>query len=174
VVPFGSIDDLLAALVDERPGDVVTGLAHSLQCAWLLRQERPDDVELQLAGLVHDVASCIEPRPPGCHAAVGAELVRPLLGSRVAALVAGHVAAKRWLVAHDRGYREQLSDNSRATLARQGDALDDAARAAFEASADWHDCVVLRRADDAAKVPGRVVPSLATWRDIAARHARRS
>jgi len=173
-MPFGLIDDLFAALVDERPGDVVTALEHSLQCAWLLKQERPDDEELQLAGLVHDVASCLEPRPPGCHAAVGAELVRPLLGSRVAALVAGHVAAKRWLVMHDRGYRERLSDNSRATLAQQGDALDDGARAAFEALPDWQDCVVLRRADDAAKIPGRVVPPLATWREVAERHARRS
>ena len=38
-MPFSSIDDLFAALVDERPGDVVTALEHSLQCAWLLKQQ---------------------------------------------------------------------------------------------------------------------------------------
>jgi predicted HD phosphohydrolase len=171
MTPFASIDELFAALADERPGDVVTALAHALQCAWLLQQLRPNDEELQLAGLVHDVASSIEPRPPGCHAAAGAELVRPLLGSRIAALVAGHVAAKRWLVSTDPGYRDRLSDNSRETLVGQGDELSDSERAAFESSPHAEACVLLRRADDNAKRPGRIVPPLQAWRALAERHA---
>src|SRR5262249_28439113 len=173
VTPFVSTDELFAAVIDERPGDVVTALAHALQCAWLLEQARPRDRELHLAGLVHDVASSLEPPPPGCHAAAGAALVRPLLGDRVAALVAGHVAAKRWLVTRDPAYRGHLSENSRATLARQGEAFTSAQRAAFESSPDFADCILLRRADDDAKVPGRAVPSLDSWRAIAEAHRRR-
>src|SRR5262249_36682122 len=117
MTPFATVDELFAVLTDERPGDVVTALAHALQCAWLLQRERPDEQALQLAGLSRAVASSLEPPPPGCHAVNSAELVRPRLGDRVAALVAGHVAAKRWLVTCDPQYRRRLSDNSRATLA---------------------------------------------------------
>ena len=164
--PFRTVDALLAALADERPGDVVTALAHALQCAWLLQHQRPSDGEVQLAGLVHDVASSLEPRPRGCHAAAGAELVRPLLGARVAAMVANHVAAKRWLVTCDASYRDRLSANSRATLALQGEILTPAEREAFEASPCAGASILLRRADDDAKQPGRIVPGLESWRAL--------
>jgi predicted HD phosphohydrolase len=171
---FTSLDELFAALADERPGDVVTALAHALQCAWLLKQQRPDDEELQLAGLVHDVASSLEPPPSGCHAAAGADLVRPLFGDRVAALVAGHVTAKRWLVTCDPEYRSRLSDESKLTLSRQGEELSASERATFEATAHAADCVLLRRADDEAKQPGRVVPPLESWRPVAERALEKS
>jgi predicted HD phosphohydrolase len=173
VAPFITVDELFEALADERPGDVVTALGHALQCAWLLKLERPDDEELQLAGLVHDVASSIEPRPPGCHAAVGAELVRPLLGERISALVAGHVAAKRWLVTCDPSYRNRLSSGSRLTLAQQGQEFSAAERAAFEKTDYAADCILLRRADDDAKQPERLVPELDYWRSLAERIANR-
>jgi predicted HD phosphohydrolase len=171
VTPFATIDALFAVLADERPGDVVTALAHALQCAWLLQRERPEDEELQLAGLVHDVASSLEPRPPGCHGAAGAALVRPLFGERVAALVANHVPAKRWLVTCDTTYRSRLSENSRATLALQGEQMSAEERQAFEASPHAADAIVLRRADDDAKQPGRIVPGLASWESVAKRLA---
>jgi predicted HD phosphohydrolase len=173
MTPFATVDELFAVLDDERPGDVVTALAHALQCASILQRQRPADEELQLAGLVHDVASSLAPRPPGCHAQLGAELVRPLLGERVAALVGAHVAAKRWLVACEPHYRAHLSENSKATLARQGEAFSAEERAAFERLPHAADCVLLRRADDQAKRPGVAVPSLAAWRSLAQAHARK-
>ena len=173
MAPFATLDELFAVLADERPGDVVTARAHALQCAWLLKQQRPFDVELQLAGLVHDVASSLEPRPPGCHAAAGAALVRPLLGPRIAALVAQHVAAKRWLVTHDPSYRARLSENSRRTLAREGEELSASEREVFEASPEAADSVLLRRADDDAKRPGCIVPPLEFWRAVAEEYTSR-
>ena len=50
------------------------------------------------------------------------------------------------------------------TLAIQGGDLDHDERVAFEAMPDFDVCVTLRRADDAAKVPGRVVRDLDAWR----------
>jgi gamma-butyrobetaine dioxygenase len=82
------------------------------------------------------------------------------------------VAAKRWLVTCDPAYRDRLSDNSRATLARQGERLTPSERAAFEASPHAADCAELRRADDDAKQPDRRVPSLEFWRGLAAAQAR--
>ena len=46
---------------DEERVDV---LAHSLQCAALLAERHPDDRELQLAGLVHDVGWILSPDGP--------------------------------------------------------------------------------------------------------------
>jgi predicted HD phosphohydrolase len=162
--PLASLDELCAVLSDERGGDVVTALAHGLQCAWLLAERSPKDGELQIAGLVHDVASSVVPRPVGDHAAIGAELVRPLLGDRVADLVSGHVLAKRYLVTVDPDYRQMLSAGSTWTLALQGDAMSDAERISFESSPLAEDWVRLRHADEEAKVPGREVPVLEHWR----------
>jgi predicted HD phosphohydrolase len=163
--PFASLDELLIALDDERAGDdVVTGLEHHIQCAALLAAEVPSDLELQVAGLVHDVASSLDPRPAGDHAAVGAELVRGLLGDRVADLVGGHVIAKRYLVTVDPTYRDGLSENSTMTLALQGDAMTDVERTAFEHATLRDDWVRLRLADDRAKVVGAAAPGLDHWR----------
>src|SRR5215468_5437286 len=111
-------DELLAFLAsldgvfDAPPpdGDPVDLLAHGLQCADVLRRQRPGDIGLQLAGLVHDIGHGV----PG-HARVGAEFVRPLLGDRVATLVALHVEAKRYLATTERAY--DLSEASRTSLA---------------------------------------------------------
>ena len=64
--PFRTVDELLHVLDDPVVGDdIVAALAHHLQCAALLAQAAPGDVELQVAGLVHDVASSMDPRARG-------------------------------------------------------------------------------------------------------------
>ena len=170
--PFRDVDELLAALAagaavnDEPDLDV---LSHSLQCGHLLRTERPDDRELAIAGLVHDVWDAVSPGQHDDHDTLGAALVEPLLGPRVARLVAGHVTAKRYLVTTEPGYQPGLSGRSTATLTRQGGALDDAQVARLTASPDFDALVTLRRADERAKVPGALVPGLDAWRDLLSR-----
>lgn len=149
----------------------LTELDHALQCAAELERRRPDDVELQLAGLVHDIARSTGPAAD--HGRRGAAAVRPVLGERVAALVEAHIPAKRYLIATDPSYRAALSPVATETLAAQGGAFSAAEVAAFEALPYWREAVELRRADEAAKVPGRVVPGLGHWimalRDFSAR-----
>jgi len=145
-------------------GEGLDLLAHSLQCAENLAVASPDDDELQVAGLVHDLGTILEPGRPATHARTGGEAVRDLLGPRVADLVARHDVAKRYLVTTDPAYADELSAQSVATLAIQGGVLESAEVAAFEAAADFDACVTLRRADDAAKVPGRAVRGLDDWR----------
>lgn len=175
---FGTLDELidflgsLAAVPScEAPG--LTELDHALQCAAELETRAPADDELQIAGLVHDVAHTLG--AIDAHGEIGADATRAILGERVATLVSAHVPAKRWLVTVEPGYRAQLSADSLRSLALQGGVLSPAEVSRFAAEPHWRDALVLRRADDAAKVPGRLVPGLARWieplRRVATRRA---
>jgi predicted HD phosphohydrolase len=155
--------DQLAGGEGVSDGEAVDLLTHMLQCAALLRESAPDDSELQVAGLVHDLGWQLT-RDPATHATAGGSAVARLLGDRVATLVAGHDQAKRYLVTTDRQYRARLSETSVLTLGFQGGDMDDTERRAFERGEHFAAMVALRRADDAAKVPGRVVPGLDAWR----------
>jgi predicted HD phosphohydrolase len=143
----------------EEPG--LSELDHSLQCAAELERLAPDDLELQVAGLVHDISHS------QCHISehdrVGADALRPILGERLGALVGLHVHAKRYLVATDAAYRGRLSRVSIHTLELQGGAMTPDEVKAFEASPFSDDAVRLRIADEAAKVAGKVVAGLEHW-----------
>jgi predicted HD phosphohydrolase len=163
-----SVDRLVEVLSggDDRavsPGGPVTQLDHALQTAALLAAECPDDRALAVAGLVHDIGHLLEGGTDETHAADAASAVRAVLGERVAGIVALHVEAKRYLVASDPGYGGILSDDSVASLVRQGGALEPADVASFDARPHARDAVILRRADDRAKVDGLVVAPLAVW-----------
>ncbi len=149
----------------------LTALDHGLQCAAVLRGEHPDGLELQVAGLVHDIGHRLQPGAPELHGVVGGRYVAGLLGDRVAALVELHVDAKRFLVKVEPSYRAHLSRGSAQTLIAQGEALSDAEVVEFAAKRHAADAVVLRRADERAKVPGRPVAPLEAWFEILERVA---
>ena len=81
-----------------------THLDHALQTAAVFRQDFPDDIELAVAGLVHDIGHLLPGVGDAEHAEAGAEAVREALGERVAAPVGLHVEAKRYLVARQDAY----------------------------------------------------------------------
>lgn len=154
--------DVITSMKDD-PGECegLTELDHGLQCAYQLTLVRPGDLELQVAGLVHDIGHRFGPDAE--HGRLGAEQVRHTLGDRVASLVEGHVQAKRYLVATDSSYRAVLSAVSTTSLHQQGGPLSPGQVTEFQSSQHWADAVLLRRCDEAAKVPGCVVPSVAHW-----------
>jgi len=175
--PFRDCDDLLTVLgtaATAAADEAVDLLAHSLQCAAILEHLAPTDLELQAAGLVHDLGTILVPGKPETHAATGATSVEDLLGARVGALVGLHDAAKRYLVTTDPRYRHRLSDRSRETLRLQGGLLDPIQRAKLEADPHLEAALTLRRADDAAKVPGIRTPGLEHWRPVLRAVAARS
>ncbi len=139
----------------------MSALDHGLQCAYELSRARPDDAGLQVAGLVHDIGHQFG--SDEAHGLLGAERVQRILGERVAGLVEAHVPAKRYLVAVDRSYRSTLSATSIETLELQGGPLSPEETHRFERSPHGPHALLLRQADDAAKVPGRDVPDLDHW-----------
>jgi len=164
-----NVDGLLGLLARGRnvfDEPAVDGLAHALQCGAILRAEHPEDAELAVAGLVHDIADIAYPNDHRAHETVGAELVEPLLGARVAHLVSAHVAAKRYLVATDPAYRDRLSPRSIETLAAQGGALAHDEQANLATDPDLDAILALRRADERAKDPQASPPPLASWRAV--------
>lgn len=139
----------------------ITELDHGLQCAAELKASQPDDVALQVAGLVHDAGhgrSHIRD-----HAWAGADALRVILGDRIAELVGLHIDAKRYLVTTDGAYRALLSPVSVETLALQGGDMSADEVARFEAWPHWRAALRLRHADEAAKTAGREVPGLEAW-----------
>jgi len=164
---FRSVDevfDALEASAAEGDDERVDLRSHQLQCAAILERVAPNDPELQVAGLLHDVGTVLAPGRPETHARTGADAVAGLLGARVAGLVAHHDQAKRYLVTIDPRYRHRLSPRSLETLRLQGGLLDPEERAALLDYPDLDACLTLRRADDAAKAPGARVPGLGYWR----------
>jgi predicted HD phosphohydrolase len=138
-------------------------LDHGLQCAHLLRCRHPDDVELQVAGLVHDIGQTLTGNDEAAHGEAAAHFVRPVLGSRVAALVRLHVPAKRYLVATQPDYTASLSRASLESLAAQGGPMGAAEAAAFAARPYAMDATELRRCDDNAKNVNAIVDPLEEW-----------
>lgn len=163
--------DLLASMASERAEatDGLSELDHGLQCASELARVRPADSELQLAGLVHDIGHRFGPDER--HGVLGAVAVRGLLGHRVAGLVEAHVPAKRYLVTTDAAYRSVLSSESTRTLGVQGGPFTPDDVALFLSTPYATDAVELRRADDAAKEPGRAVAPLEHWAPVLAARA---
>ena len=165
---FSTVDDLVAHLhhlagVGSDEGLSFSELDHGLQTASILARNQPDDLELQVAGLVHDIAHPWDGPGQPEHHRMGARAVEGLLGERVAFLIEAHVDAKRYLVATDAGYHDALSPGSVATLQAQGGPMTSEEVVAAETSPDWSAAVARRRADDGAKVVGADVADLDHW-----------
>ncbi len=151
-------------------GEPVDQLEHALQCAAIAREERGDDPEFVVACLLHDIARA--PAVAGIpydgprehHGEAAARWLVPRVGERVAWLAAQHVPAKRFLVATEQNYREQLSAVSQRTLVAQGGRMTEAELADFRHHPDWHQAVALRLIDDRGKIPGLEVPDIDSYR----------
>ena len=148
--------------------EYVTEAEHALQCADLAIDAGAPD-HLVVAALLHDIGHLLEggaatgataQDEDDRHQLAGARFLRRYFGPEVAAPVAHHVDAKRYLVTVDPTYAETLSPASVHSLALQGGAYPEDCLAAVEARPRWSDGVTLRRWDDAAKVPGLQTRSL--------------
>lgn len=168
--PAASLDEVIEVLHSSASYDLTLDpsahhdlLDHGLQTAAVIRSGHPDDAELQVAGLLHDIGHVLPPCDDVVHGDVAADYLRPVLGDRVADLVRLHVPAKRYLASTEPTYRDLLDYGSTTSLERQGGDMDDDERVAFEAEALYSDALTLRRADEAAKVAGLEVPGPDAW-----------
>ena len=173
-----TVDDLFELYEsrgDQSYGESITQIEHALQCAALARDAGSSDA-LIVAALFHDVGHLAcdvqgEPdfdlaRDDDDHEAVGARLLAPLFGPRVAQPVALHVTAKRWRCTREPDYHDQLSRASQATLIAQGGLLSEDECLRFEQHPGFEDAVALRTWDDVGKVEGLEVGSLRMWEPL--------
>lgn len=90
-------------------------------------------------------------------------MVRRLLGNRIAHLISLHADAKRYIVTTEPEYLSRLTVISRKSFELQGGLMSPDEVRRFAADPEAENAILLRKADDAAKIPGRVVPGLETW-----------
>jgi len=159
-------------------GEAVTKLAHAEQCAWHAQQAGADE-ELVLAALLHDIGHLLDTEEAMRDERVGVinhdQVGRRWLldrgfSERLANLVGGHVAAKRYLTATNASYRERLSPASKETLHLQGGPMDEASALAFANEPEMRDMLRLRAWDEMAKDPMWQGPSLESYREMLDRH----
>jgi len=102
----------------------------------------------------------------GYHEAAGAAWLGAHFGPEVTEPIRLHVDAKRYLCATDPAYQAMLSPSSIQSLALQGGPAKPEEVQALEANPFFAGAVLLRRWDDAAKVPGLAVPDFEHYRRV--------
>jgi predicted HD phosphohydrolase len=169
-----SLSDIFAVLeryvAVEEPlaGDIPAVLvSHGVQCAEVVAQKFPDDLELQLAGLLHDIGLLLVPGDELGHPDHGSRFVRDVLGDRVGDLIALHVDAQRYLEATVEGYA--VTPPPTAGAAPQPEPMSRPEIVAFEGEPLFASAVALRHADDAGSDSERreTVGGLRVWVDRA-------
>ena len=158
-------------------GEDVSQLEHAVQCAWHAHNAGADTVDV-LAALMHDVGHWIQPGAPQmeglgvvAHEQLGADWIRDMgFSEDVATLVAGHVAAKRYLCFEKPAYWNNLSEASRGTLAWQGGPMNAQEAADFKASPLFKRILALRTWDERAKDPDAKVPGLDEYESVILAH----
>src|SRR5271155_3556266 len=154
-------------------GEGVSQREHALQAAWLAENSNAP-APLVVAALLHDIGHLIHGLPEdiadqgvdGYHEAAGANWLGMHFGPDVTEPIRLHVDAKRYLCATDPTYRAMLSPSSQQSLELQGGPASPAEARALEANPFFSGAVLLRRWDDAAKIPGLIVPDFEHYRNL--------
>ncbi|MBL9124683.1 MAG: HD domain-containing protein [Planctomycetaceae bacterium] len=147
--------------------EAVTQLEHALQVA-LLAEQAGASPSLIAAGLLHDLGHLLHNHPDDApdqgiddrHEELAGRWLERRFGSAVTEPVRLHVAAKRYLCTVEPEYRQLLSGPSLTSLELQGGTMTPEEVAAFRAHEHSAAAVLLRRWDDAAKIPKLPTPSI--------------
>ncbi len=156
-------------------GEPVTQLEHALQAAWFVQRKGGGNA-LVAAALLHDLGHLLHHAGEDVadhgvdtqHEELGAQALAGHLPAAVLDPIHLHVAAKRYLCFANSRYLAQLSPASVQSLALQGGPMKPEEAEAFLALPHAREAVVLRHADDAAKVEGLAVPALESYRELVA------
>jgi len=105
------------------------------------------------------------------HETIGEEyLLRQGFSQKVAALVASHVPAKRYLCATDTHYHDTLSDASKKSLVFQGGPMKGEELKSWAANPWCAEMCQLRKWDDGAKVVGLETAPAEAYADMIEHH----
>ena len=160
-------------------GEPVSQLEHMSQAAALAEEEGYDD-EVILAAFFHDIGHlCAEEGEAESmdgmgnvdHEKLGADyLLENGFSERLAALVRGHVLAKRYLTYKHPEYYNKLSEASKVTLEFQGGRMSKEEADEFELNPDAGLIIRLRYWDDMAKEMNVPVDNIAHLKELALAH----
>lgn len=164
---------------NDYDGEPVTQTSHMVQCAMLAMQSGASD-ELVLGALLHDVGHLLGHRQQAedmggfgavNHEGIGAVYLKEKgFGPCICAVVEGHVAAKRYLVATDENYAAKLSLASRETLRWQGGPMEAEEAAAFSRHPYFKDIIQVRLWDEGAKDYNAVLLPVSHFEGMMCRH----
>lgn len=174
---ISSVDDVFEILASGGSeayfGEPVSVLEHGLQAAWYVRREGGEDT-LVAAALLHDLGHLLHTEGEDAatrgldtqHEELAVEALAGHLPPSVLDPIRLHVAAKRHLCSAEPAYLAELSHASVQSLDLQGGPMNIAESEAFLHLPHAQEALLLRRADDAAKVQGLDVPDLASYRPL--------
>jgi phosphonate degradation associated HDIG domain protein len=156
-------------------GEPVTQTSHMVQCAMLAMKSNAD-TELTLGAFLHDIGHLLGHQQHSeamggfgavNHESIGAQYLKEKgFSDRVCAMVDGHVAAKRYLVATDANYAAKLSPASQETLRWQGGAMSREEAEVFSKHPYFKDIIQVRLWDEGAKDYNAVLLPLSTFEDM--------
>lgn len=158
-------------------GEAVSSLEHSIQAARLAATAE-FDVAVIAGALLHDIGHLLGLMQPEkyermgdcgvvAHEGIGGAFLESKgLPEVTCAIVRRHVDAKRFLCWSTPGYHDRLSEASKTTLTYQGGPMTADEAADFNVDPLKETILAMRRWDEAAKVPGLVVPDLASYKPM--------
>ena len=145
---------------NDYDGEPVTQTSHMVQCAMLAMQANADG-ELVLGAFLHDIGHLLGHKKQSeemggfgaiNHEGIGAQYLQTHgFGERICAVVEGHVAAKRYLVATDETYAAKLSPASKETLSWQGGPMNEEEIKMFRVHPYFNEIIQVRLWDEGAK-----------------------
>ena len=159
-------------------GEGMTQTAHALQCAYHARHRYPDDADIILAALLHDIGHILyfdqeTTDTMGAyginrHEDKGASYLSALgYNERICAMVRNHVAAKRYLCSTSKEYYENLSHASKTTMRYQGGMMTLQEQQEFMYSPYFADSIKIRYLDDMGKdAPGLDYGRIEDYREL--------
>ncbi len=160
---------------NDYDGEPVTQTSHMVQCAMLAMQENADQ-ELVLGAFLHDIGHLIGHKQKAAdmkglgavnHEAIGADyLQKHNFSERICAVVEGHVAAKRYLVATNKNYADKLSAASCETLHWQGGPMNDEEIKAFKNHPYHKEIIQVRLWDEGAKDSNAVLLPMSLFKNF--------
>jgi phosphonate degradation associated HDIG domain protein len=175
------VDTVLAILHDAGArrygGEMVSQLAHALQCATLAERELAPSHAIA-AALLHDIGHLVGDGDAGLaakgvdarHEDIGADYLAQWFDADVCEATRLHVAAKRYLCHAEAGYFESLSPASVRSLAVQGGPMTAVEASEFMALPQAESAARLRRWDDWGKDVDMVTPGLEHFRQYLEPH----